>query len=147
MATNDDDFQQAAERRYADIVATGNTIPWEEMRGYLENRVAELRKAVAEARDSVDDGVRAVAEALAVDELGIDDPDALADVLLLEDGGKRLARIRTMVRELAGGDADEMRRWMRTENAGAGGVPAEQVRTEQGMRAVERHLLSTHRIS
>lgn len=34
------DFDAVAESRYADIVATGKTIPWLEMRGYLEARVA-----------------------------------------------------------------------------------------------------------
>ena len=29
-----------AEKRYASIVETGKTIPWSEMRGYLEGRVA-----------------------------------------------------------------------------------------------------------
>ena len=29
-----------AEGRYADIVATGETIPWQEMRDYLEARMA-----------------------------------------------------------------------------------------------------------
>lgn len=34
------DFDAVAEARYAEIVATGKTIPWQEMRGYLEARVA-----------------------------------------------------------------------------------------------------------
>ena len=34
------DFNQIAEQRYARIVATGKTIPWSEMRSYLEDRVA-----------------------------------------------------------------------------------------------------------
>jgi predicted transcriptional regulator len=34
------DFDAVAEARYARIVATGKTIPWQEMRGYLEARVA-----------------------------------------------------------------------------------------------------------
>jgi len=34
------DFVAAAEERYAGIVATGKTIPWQEMRGYLEERLA-----------------------------------------------------------------------------------------------------------
>jgi predicted transcriptional regulator len=33
------DFNQVAEERYARIVATGKTIPWNEMRGYLEDRL------------------------------------------------------------------------------------------------------------
>ena len=34
------DFDEVAERRFADIVASGKTIPWVEMRTYLENRLA-----------------------------------------------------------------------------------------------------------
>uniref|UniRef100_E6QX99 CopG family transcriptional regulator n=1 Tax=mine drainage metagenome TaxID=410659 RepID=E6QX99_9ZZZZ len=34
------DFDSVAENRYARIVASGKTIPWREMRGYLEERPA-----------------------------------------------------------------------------------------------------------
>lgn len=34
------DFDAVAEKRYADIAANGKTIPWQEMRGYLEDRIA-----------------------------------------------------------------------------------------------------------
>jgi predicted transcriptional regulator len=34
------DFDAVAENRYAHIVASGKTIPWQEMRGYLEERLA-----------------------------------------------------------------------------------------------------------
>ena len=34
------DFDAEAEDRYAAIVATGKTIPWQEMRAYLEARMA-----------------------------------------------------------------------------------------------------------
>lgn len=34
------DFDAVAEARYAGIVASGKTIPWEEMRSHLEARVA-----------------------------------------------------------------------------------------------------------
>lgn len=34
------DFNDVAENRYAKIVATGKTIPWHEMRSYLESRLA-----------------------------------------------------------------------------------------------------------
>jgi len=34
------DFEDTAERRYAKIVADGRTIPWREMRRYLESRAA-----------------------------------------------------------------------------------------------------------
>ena len=34
------DFHEVAERRYARVAATGKTIPWSEMRSYLEDRLA-----------------------------------------------------------------------------------------------------------
>ena len=34
------DFNQVAESRYARIAASGQTIPWQEMRAYLEDRLA-----------------------------------------------------------------------------------------------------------
>ena len=34
------DFDDAAERRYAEIIASGKTVPWSEMRRYLEDRVS-----------------------------------------------------------------------------------------------------------
>lgn len=34
------DFDWIAERRYAQIIASGKTIPWNEMRSYLEDRLA-----------------------------------------------------------------------------------------------------------
>ncbi|HNQ56371.1 MAG: CopG family transcriptional regulator [Rhodocyclaceae bacterium] len=34
------DFNQAAEDRYARIVAAGKTIPWSEIRDFLENRLS-----------------------------------------------------------------------------------------------------------
>ena len=37
------EFQDAAERRYAEIVASGKTVPWNEMRRYLERRLAGSR--------------------------------------------------------------------------------------------------------
>jgi len=33
------DFQDVAEKRYSDLVASGKTIPWERMRRYLEDRI------------------------------------------------------------------------------------------------------------
>ena len=33
------DFNRVAEERYARVVASGKTIPWNEMRGYLEDRL------------------------------------------------------------------------------------------------------------
>lgn len=34
------DFHDVAEKRYSRIAASGKTIPWSEMRSYLENRIA-----------------------------------------------------------------------------------------------------------
>ncbi len=34
------DFDAVAEERYARIVESGKTIPWDDMRGYLEDRIA-----------------------------------------------------------------------------------------------------------
>ena len=34
------EFEDTAERRYAEIVASGKTVPWNEMRRYLERRLA-----------------------------------------------------------------------------------------------------------
>lgn len=34
------EFQDTAEKRYAEIVASGETIPWSEMRTYLEDRLS-----------------------------------------------------------------------------------------------------------
>ena len=34
------DFNDVAEKRYARIVASGKTIPWHEMRSYLEDLIA-----------------------------------------------------------------------------------------------------------
>ncbi len=34
------DFNDIAEKRYAHIIASGKTIPWNEMRSYLEDRLA-----------------------------------------------------------------------------------------------------------
>jgi hypothetical protein len=43
------DFDSVADNRYAGIVASGKTIPWEAMRGYLEDRLAgnKARRPVA----------------------------------------------------------------------------------------------------
>ena len=34
------DFNEIAEKRYADIIASGKTISWSQMRVYLESRLA-----------------------------------------------------------------------------------------------------------
>ncbi|HEY2926388.1 ribbon-helix-helix protein, CopG family [Piscinibacter sp.] len=39
------DFNDTADRRYAEIVASGKTIPWNEMRRYLEDRIAGKKAA------------------------------------------------------------------------------------------------------
>lgn len=43
------DFHDVAETRYSRIASSGKTIPWSEMRAYLENRVAgkKARRPVA----------------------------------------------------------------------------------------------------
>ncbi|HEY0196917.1 MAG TPA: CopG family transcriptional regulator [Rhodanobacter sp.] len=38
------DFHDLADQRYAQIVASGRTVPWTEMRRYLEDRVAGKSK-------------------------------------------------------------------------------------------------------
>ena len=38
------DFYDTAERRFAKIVTSGKTIPWSEMRTYLEDRLAGKKK-------------------------------------------------------------------------------------------------------
>lgn len=40
-----EEFQTTAERRYAEIVASGKTVPWKEMRRYLECRLARNKVA------------------------------------------------------------------------------------------------------
>ncbi|MTI73187.1 MAG: ribbon-helix-helix protein, CopG family [Stenotrophomonas sp.] len=45
------DFEAEAERRHAGIAASGKTIPWNEMRSYLERRVAgQTARKLAEQR-------------------------------------------------------------------------------------------------
>jgi predicted transcriptional regulator len=39
------EFQDTAERRFAEIVACGKTVPWSEMRRYLEHRLAGNKTA------------------------------------------------------------------------------------------------------
>jgi predicted transcriptional regulator len=43
------DFDALAEDRYARIAASGKTVPWQEMRGYLEDRLAgnKVKRPVA----------------------------------------------------------------------------------------------------
>jgi predicted transcriptional regulator len=44
------DFDAVAERRYAQIVATGKTVPWSDMHGWLEDRVAGKKASRPVAR-------------------------------------------------------------------------------------------------
>lgn len=44
------DFHEEADRRYAEIVATGKTISWETMRTYLEARAAGKKLPRPKAR-------------------------------------------------------------------------------------------------
>ena len=44
------EFQDTAERRYAEIVASGKTVPWNEMRRYLERRIAGDKLARPKSR-------------------------------------------------------------------------------------------------
>jgi predicted transcriptional regulator len=44
------DFQNTAERRYARIVASGKTVPWNQMRRYLERRLTSNKIARPKAR-------------------------------------------------------------------------------------------------
>jgi uncharacterized protein (DUF1778 family) len=39
------EFVETAERRYAEIVASGKTVPWSEMRRYLERRLTGRKVA------------------------------------------------------------------------------------------------------
>lgn len=44
------DFHDTAERRYAEIVASGKTIPWSEMQTYLKHRLAGQKATRPKAR-------------------------------------------------------------------------------------------------
>jgi len=44
------EFHETAERRYAEIVTSGKTIPWTEMRHYLERRVTGKKVARPKSR-------------------------------------------------------------------------------------------------
>lgn len=44
------DFHDLAEQRYAKIVASGKTIPWDQMRRYLEDRLAGKKVSRPTAR-------------------------------------------------------------------------------------------------
>lgn len=63
------------------------------------------------------------------------DPDSKAGELAL-----LLIRCYRALYVLVGGDAAHMRHWMQTENRHTGGVPAEQVKTVQGLITVLEYL-------
>ena len=44
------EFLDTAEQRYADIVTSGKTVPWSEMRRHLERRLAGSRASRPKAR-------------------------------------------------------------------------------------------------
>jgi predicted transcriptional regulator len=44
------EFDELAESRYAQILATGQTVPWEEMRGYLQERLSGKEATQPHAR-------------------------------------------------------------------------------------------------
>jgi predicted transcriptional regulator len=44
------EFQDTAERRYAAIVTSGKTVPWNELRRYLEQRLAGNKTAKPKPR-------------------------------------------------------------------------------------------------
>lgn len=44
------EFMDVAERRYAEVVASGKSVPWDEMRRYLERRLAGAKVARPKAR-------------------------------------------------------------------------------------------------
>jgi predicted transcriptional regulator len=43
-------FEETAEGRYAQIVASGKTVPWTEMRRYLQGRIAGKKAARRKAK-------------------------------------------------------------------------------------------------
>mgnify|MGYP001562083268 FL=1 len=47
------EFRDTAERRYAGIVASGKTVPWSEMRRYLERRLTRNKVARPKPRTLV----------------------------------------------------------------------------------------------
>jgi len=63
------------------------------------------------------------------------DPDSKAGELAL-----LLIRAYRALFALVGGDPGQMRHWMRTDNLHVGGVPAEQIRTVQGLLRVVGYL-------
>ena len=52
QAELDDDFHRVADERWAKVLATGKTVPWDEARAYLEARVRGDRPRRPSARKS-----------------------------------------------------------------------------------------------
>jgi len=52
QAELDDDFHRVADERWAKVLATGKTVPWDEARAYLEARVRGDRPRRPTARKS-----------------------------------------------------------------------------------------------
>ena len=50
LAERRKDFEALAGQRYAQIVASGETIPWAEMRSYLEDKLAGKASEAPQAR-------------------------------------------------------------------------------------------------
>ena len=44
------EFQDTAEQRYAEIVASGKTVPWTDMRRYLQRRLSRTKAVLPKAR-------------------------------------------------------------------------------------------------
>ena len=44
------EFQDTAEQRYAEIVASGKTVPWADMRRYLQRRLSGTKAVLPKAR-------------------------------------------------------------------------------------------------
>ena len=44
------EFQDTAEQRYAEIVASGKTVPWTDMRRYLQRRLSGTKAVLPKAR-------------------------------------------------------------------------------------------------
>lgn len=53
QAERQGEFRDTAERRYAGILASGKTVPWNEMRRYLERRLAGRKVARPKPRTLV----------------------------------------------------------------------------------------------
>ena len=99
---------------------------------------ALLGRAVRNAGKALGLSVAAIGEVIGKDRTSIGrgiDPDSKSGELAL-----LLIRCYRSLHVLTGGRDDDMRHWMQTENAGTGGVPAEQVKTVAGLVGVVEYL-------